>query len=129
VTTIKAAKAEPSGSCESQSWQEWRWTSYPIAGLIGFERRSAFTRKHNGTTMTLISAAPFLVMDPLGNIALFLTALSRVEPGRQRSVIARELPIALVVLLSFLFVGHPFLKLFDTRLIVMVSVTVSVQTL
>ncbi len=79
--------------------------------------------------MTLISAAPFLVMDPLGNIALFLTALSRVEPGRQRSVIARELPIALVVLLSFLFVGHPFLKLFDTRLIVMVSVTVSVQTL
>ena len=58
--------------------------------------------------MTLLSAAVlmFFVMDPLGNVPFFLAALRHVEPARQRSVIARELVIALVVLVFFLFIGQ-----------------------
>ena len=63
--------------------------------------------------MTLISVAVlmFLVMDPLGNIAFFIAALANVDPKRQRTVIIRELIIALVVLIVFLFVGRSFLQL------------------
>jgi MarC family membrane protein len=55
----------------------------------------------------------FLVMDPLGNVPFFLTALKHVEPSRQRRVIVRELLIALVVLVLFLFVGRFILLLLD----------------
>lgn len=62
--------------------------------------------------MTLISAALllFLVMDPLGNIPLFLTALKNVSPERRLKVIIRELFIALLVMLLFLFSGQAFLS-------------------
>ncbi|MGH7696504.1 MAG: MarC family protein [Gemmatimonadaceae bacterium] len=58
--------------------------------------------------MTLLSAAVlmFFVMDPLGNVPFFLAALRSVEPARQRFVIARELVIALMVLVFFLFIGQ-----------------------
>ena len=62
--------------------------------------------------MTLISAALllFLVMDPLGNIPLFLTALKNVESARRLKVIIRELLIALLVMIIFLFSGQAFLS-------------------
>ncbi len=53
----------------------------------------------------------FLVMDPLGNIPLFMTTLKKVEPGRQQFVVVRELLIAGVVLIAFLFLGQYLLKL------------------
>jgi multiple antibiotic resistance protein len=58
--------------------------------------------------MTLVSATIllFFVMDPLGNIPLFITALKNVPPQRQRWVIARELGIALVLMVLFLFAGR-----------------------
>ena len=57
--------------------------------------------------MTVVSAAMllFLVMDPLGNIPFFLSALSRVDPRRQRTVVVRELLIALAVLMVAIFSG------------------------
>jgi multiple antibiotic resistance protein len=55
----------------------------------------------------------FLVMDPLGNIAFFIAALANVEAKRQRLVIVRELVIALVVLIVFLFAGSAFLQLLN----------------
>ena len=63
--------------------------------------------------MTLLSAAVllFFVMDPLGNVPMFLTALRHVEPRRQRHVIVRELLIALGVLIVFLFAGRGLLAL------------------
>jgi multiple antibiotic resistance protein len=65
--------------------------------------------------MTILSAAVllFLVMDPLGNIPMFLVALAVVEPRRQRSVLVRELLIALGVLLVFLFGGRYLLEVFS----------------
>ncbi len=58
--------------------------------------------------MTLLSATIllFFVMDPLGNIPLFITALKNVPPERQRFVIVRELFIALLLLVLFLFAGQ-----------------------
>lgn len=63
--------------------------------------------------MTLGAAALllFLVMDPLGNVPLFLTALRKVDPARQQRVVLRELLIALGVLLAFLFSGRYLLEL------------------
>lgn len=63
--------------------------------------------------MSLASAAVmlFLVMDPLGNVPLFLVALRNVPRERQARVILRELLIALGVLLLFLFTGGPLLRL------------------
>ena len=65
--------------------------------------------------MTIVSVAVlmFLVMDPLGNIAFFIAALSAVDPKRQRIVLVRELVIALVALIAFLFVGRSFLQMLN----------------
>lgn len=63
--------------------------------------------------MTLLSAAVllFFVMDPLGNVPLFLAALRQVDPVRSRRVIIRELVIALGIAIVFLFVGALLLEL------------------
>ncbi len=52
----------------------------------------------------------FLIMDPLGNIPLFLSLLKNVAPERRRLVLIRELLIALVVLFFFLFSGKYLLS-------------------
>ena len=52
----------------------------------------------------------FLVMDPLGNIPIFLSTLSAVEPKRRAWVILREALIAFVILVLFLFAGKPILN-------------------
>ncbi len=63
--------------------------------------------------MTVFSAAMllFLVMDPFGNIPLFMTALGHVDRGRHTRIIVRELLIALGVLVAFLFTGQYLLHL------------------
>ncbi|MBA6413542.1 YhgN family NAAT transporter [Parahaliea sp. F7430] len=50
-----------------------------------------------------------LVMDPIGNVPVFLAVLKDVSPKRRQWVIFRELLIALVVLLIFLFFGSSML--------------------
>jgi small neutral amino acid transporter SnatA (MarC family) len=64
-------------------------------------------------TMSPLSAGIllFLIMDPLGNIPLFLSILRNVRPERRRLVLVRELLIALVVLFGFLFGGRYLLLL------------------
>jgi multiple antibiotic resistance protein len=57
----------------------------------------------------------FLVMDPVGNIPPFLTVLKNVDPARHRRIIIRELTIALVVLMIFLFFGPFILKLLQIK--------------
>ncbi len=58
--------------------------------------------------MEIISAATllFLVMDPLGNIPIFLSVLEDVAPERRTRVIVRELLLAFAVLVMFLFFGQ-----------------------
>lgn len=53
----------------------------------------------------------FLIMDPLGNIPLFLAALRTVNPERRRRVLLREIGFAYLVLLAFLAFGGLLLEL------------------
>jgi MarC family membrane protein len=57
----------------------------------------------------------FLIMDPLGNVPLFLSLLRNVEPKRRQLVLARELLIALVVLFVFLFGGQYLLRVLQLK--------------
>jgi multiple antibiotic resistance protein len=50
------------------------------------------------------------LMDPLGNIPVMLSILKGIDPKRQRKIILRELLIALVILMVFLFMGGPLLR-------------------
>jgi MarC family membrane protein len=61
----------------------------------------------------MISAAFtfILVMDPLGNVPLFLASLKNTAPERRQWVILRECLIALAVMISFLFAGRGLLNL------------------
>ena len=67
--------------------------------------------------MTIASAALllFLILDPLGNIPVFLSLLRGLPPQRQRIVLARELVIALGVLMTFLWGGKDALELMHLR--------------
>ena len=58
--------------------------------------------------MTVLSAATllFLVMDPFGNIPIFLSILEPYSAARRLRIILREMLIALAVLLLFLFAGQ-----------------------
>jgi MarC family membrane protein len=50
-----------------------------------------------------------LVMDPIGNIPLFISVLRHLKPARRARVILRECAIALAVLLAFVFFGGAIL--------------------
>ncbi len=67
--------------------------------------------------MTILSAALllFLILDPLGNIPVFLSVLKPLPPERQRRVLIRELLIALAVLMLFLWCGKYALELMHLR--------------
>lgn len=62
--------------------------------------------------MSILSAATllWLVMDPLGNVPLFMTAVRKVAPERRQWVIARELLLALAIMIAFLFAGQGLLQ-------------------
>ncbi len=61
--------------------------------------------------VSFVSAVVILlfVMDPIGNIPLFVSLLRNVAPARRPLVIARECAIALAVLLTFVFFGRQIL--------------------
>jgi multiple antibiotic resistance protein len=53
-----------------------------------------------------------LIMDPFGNIPLFISALKKVSPERRKVVLLRELAIALLIMVIFLFLGDWFMRAF-----------------
>ena len=55
------------------------------------------------------------IMDPLGNIPPFMSALKKVDADRRRKVLVREILIAYVVLLAFLFAGKYILRLLSLQ--------------
>ena len=67
--------------------------------------------------MTVASAALllFLILDPLGNIPVFLSLLRPLPARRRRIVLVRELLIALAVLMAFLWGGKYALDLMHLR--------------
>ena len=71
--------------------------------------------------MSIIEASIliFLVMDPLGNIPMFLVILKNVKKEKRVKIIMRELLIALLIMIFLLFGGRyilEFLGLSETSL-------------
>jgi multiple antibiotic resistance protein len=64
----------------------------------------------NWSDIAAAAATLFFVMDPLGNMPVFNAVLSRFTPQRRAQITARELVIALVILLIFLFAGTAILE-------------------
>ena len=66
-------------------------------------------------TYTFASATILLILitDPIGNIPIFANALRHVAPARRPWVILREVLIAFILLLTFMFVGEAFLRLMN----------------
>ncbi len=67
--------------------------------------------------MDTLSAAVllFLIMDPVGNLPIFLGLLRPLEPRRRLFVLARELVIALGVLFGVLLAGQSVLSALQLR--------------
>lgn len=70
-----------------------------------------FTQK----SMTIGSAAIvlLLVMNPLGNLPIFLATLKHIDPKRHRIIILRETALATCVLIVFMFFGQYLLQGFQ----------------
>ncbi|MBI2742527.1 MAG: NAAT family transporter [Chlamydiales bacterium] len=66
-------------------------------------------------TILAISFALFLLLDPIGNVPLFLTILKDFSAARRRAIIIREMCIALVVIIAFNFVGDGILTLLSVK--------------
>ncbi|ALD15380.1 antibiotic transporter [Buchnera aphidicola (Aphis glycines)] len=62
------------------------------------------------TTILLI-----LIMDPLGNLPVFMTILKNLNAKRRRIVVIREMIIALIFMLLFLFVGEKILSILNLK--------------
>jgi len=56
-----------------------------------------------------------LIMDPLGNLPIFMSVLKHLEPKRRRVVLIREMLIALIIMLLFLFTGERILAFLNLR--------------
>lgn len=57
----------------------------------------------------------FLIMDPLGNLPIFMSVLKSIEPKRRRIILIRELFLALVILFTFLFSGQAVLDFLNVK--------------
>jgi multiple antibiotic resistance protein len=55
----------------------------------------------------------FLIMDPLGNIPIFMSVMKDVDPARKLKITFRELIIAYFVLLIYLFFGRYLLDILN----------------
>ncbi len=61
--------------------------------------------------LDVLSAATmlFLIMDPLGNLPIYMSVLKSIDEKRKKWIIFRELMIALIILFIFLFSGQGLL--------------------
>ncbi|MEI4269995.1 MAG: MarC family protein, partial [Candidatus Dasytiphilus stammeri] len=57
----------------------------------------------------------FLVMDPLGNLPIFMLILKPFENKRRHLIIIREMIIALIIMLLFFLTGEKILTLLNLR--------------
>ncbi|XBC40639.1 MAG: YhgN family NAAT transporter [Buchnera aphidicola (Nurudea yanoniella)] len=56
-----------------------------------------------------------LIMDPLGNLPIFMSILKNLKPKRRRIVLLREMIVALLIMLLFLFSGEKILKFLNLK--------------
>ncbi|PPI88527.1 antibiotic transporter [Candidatus Pantoea edessiphila] len=56
-----------------------------------------------------------LIMDPLGNLPIFMSILKYIEPKRRQIILIREMIISLIIMLLFLFSGETILNFLNLR--------------
>ncbi|MXP67785.1 YhgN family NAAT transporter [Pantoea sp. Aalb] len=56
-----------------------------------------------------------LIMDPVGNLPIFMSVLKHLEPKRRRIILIREMLIALMLMILFLFSGESILNFLNVR--------------
>lgn len=56
-----------------------------------------------------------LIMDPLGNLPIFMSVLKNIESNRRKIVLIREMIISLLIMLLFLFAGEKILTALNLR--------------
>lgn len=64
----------------------------------------------NWTEIASVAVTIFFIMDPLGNVPVFNAILSGFDSRRRTLIVARELILALLILLGFLFAGNVILS-------------------
>ena len=57
----------------------------------------------------------FLIMDPLGNLPIFMSVLKMIDPKRRKIVLARELIFSLLIMLLFLYSGEAILQFLNVK--------------
>ncbi|MDF2177813.1 YhgN family NAAT transporter [Aliiglaciecola sp. CAU 1673] len=57
----------------------------------------------------------FFIMDPLGNLPIFMSVLKHIEPKRRNIILARELLFSLGIMLLFLYSGQTVLDFLNVR--------------
>ncbi|CAL4324395.1 UPF0056 inner membrane protein YhgN [Buchnera aphidicola (Eriosoma grossulariae)] len=62
------------------------------------------------TTILLI-----FIMDPIGNLPIFMSILKNIEPKRRQLILIREMIIALLIMLLFLFGGEKILLVLNLK--------------
>jgi len=67
------------------------------------------------TEMISATVLLFLIMDPLGNLPIFMSVLKHIEPKRRRVIVIREMLMALLLMLLFLFAGERILSFLNLR--------------
>ncbi len=60
--------------------------------------------------------ALFLLMDPLGNVPIYIAVLKDIPVKRQKKIIFREMIIALVTIILFAYVGESLLNFLHVQL-------------
>ena len=64
----------------------------------------------NWTDSASAAVTLFFIMDPLGNVPVFNAVLSSFDARKRTIIVARELVLALLILLGFLFAGNAILS-------------------
>lgn len=67
----------------------------------------------NDLSLFSIAVVLFLIMDPVGNIASYLSLTRELQPKRRTWVLIREMAIALVLMLIFNFIGEYIFSLLE----------------
>jgi len=90
----------------------WRAPFLKFGGLtpLCYRYNLPILMKIFSAVMTLL-----LVMDPLGNMPVFLSVLKDVSPQRRRRILLRETSFALIILLVFFFLGTYLLQLLSLK--------------
>lgn len=62
-----------------------------------------------------VAVTLFLIMDPLGNLPIYISILKDFEKKKRRIIVVRELVFALMIMLIFLFAGQQILDFLNLK--------------